>query len=82
MFVCLFSSATQFERIIDVLTEGFSGQRNLLGWKKDFDRYCHPKLKVMFIKDFDKFVTEHIRIFWGLDEIQVSVSFLYDFFVF
>jgi hypothetical protein len=64
-------SATQFETIVEYLTEGFTGHRNLLGWKKDFDRYCHPKLKVMFIGQFEKFVQEHIRILWGLDEIQV-----------
>jgi hypothetical protein len=43
-----------------------------MGWQKDFNTYCHPKLKVMFISHFEKFVTQHIRIFWGLDEIQVS----------
>jgi hypothetical protein len=64
-------SASQFEQIVEYLTEGFTGHRNLLGWKKDFDRYCHPQLKVMFIAQFEQFILQHIRILWGLDEIQV-----------
>jgi hypothetical protein len=64
-------SEEQFEKTIEYLTEGFSGHRNLVKWQRKFHDYCNPKLKLMFINQFAKFIQENIRVFWGMDEIQV-----------
>lgn len=68
--ICAHSEA-QFRRTVDVLTETFTGQKNTAAWHGAFDIYCNPKLKLMFISHFERFIKENSRIMWALDEIQV-----------
>jgi len=67
---------TQFDETVLILTEGFSGQKNTTRWQRSFHKYCNPKLKLMFLSHFEKFIKENLRIMWGLNEIQVLIQYV------
>jgi hypothetical protein len=62
----------QFEKTLGYLTEGFTGQRNMVKWVRSFDNYCNPKLKLMFFSDYERFFRTNPRACWGFNEIQTK----------
>ena len=57
---------------MEFLTEGFTGQKNVEKYQRMFFNYCNPRLNVMFLEHFVKFVMTNQRIFWGVNELQVK----------
>lgn len=62
----------QFETTLEYLTEGFTGQRNMVKWVRAFDTYCNKKLKLMFFSDYERFFRTNPRACWGFNEIQTK----------
>lgn len=71
--MCLIIFRTvQFNKLVEYLTEGFTGQKNVEKYQRMFFDYCNPRLHVMFLEHFEKFVMTNQRIFWGVNELQVK----------
>ena len=62
----------QFNKLVEYLTEGFTGQKNVEKYQRMFFDYCNPRLHVMFLEHFEKFIMTNQRIFWGVNELQVK----------
>jgi hypothetical protein len=66
-----------FERVVEQMTEGMPGQRNIRSLQRKFMDYANPKLEVMFYKGFEHFIDEHPRMMWMFQQLQV-LEFCYN----
>lgn len=65
---------SRFDQLVEELTEGIPGQKDVHRQQLEFVNYANMKLGVMFYDGFERFIIDHPRILWIGYQIQVPAQ--------